>query len=79
MLTETQLAPDPTRIAAGWQHRFVTDSSRAREAMDLYEELGYDVCADPIPPESLDEACRDCWLLTQLRFVMIYTRKKASV
>lgn len=78
VLTETQLAPDPARIAAGWQHRFVTDSTRAREAMDLYEELGYEVCADSIQPQALDEGCSDCWLLTQLQFVMIYTRKKGQ-
>ncbi len=74
--TETQLAPDPARVAAGWERRFVTDATRAHEAMDLYEELGYEVCADPVQAESLEDECRDCWLVTQLRFVTIYTRKK---
>lgn len=76
--TEAQLAADPARVAAGWERRFVTDASRAREAMDLYEELGYEVCADPVQAESLQDECRDCWLVTQLRFVTIYTRTKGQ-
>ncbi len=75
LLTADQLAPDPARVSAGWERRFITDSARAEEALALYRELGYEVCADPVVPQELAEACSDCWLATQLRFVTIYTRR----
>lgn len=75
LLSDDQLQPDPARVAAGWVRRFIADAARAEEAMALYRDLGYEVCADPVALDQLDEGCADCWLLTQLRFVTIYTRK----
>jgi hypothetical protein len=78
VLSEAQLKADPARIADGWERRFVADGQRAREAMELYTQLGYEVCADPVRPEEMDEDCEDCQLLIQLQFKTIYTRKKRS-
>ena len=78
VLGDVQLRPDPERIADGWERRFIADAERATEVIDLYEQLGYEVCADPVRPEQLDDDCSDCWLRTHLQFVTIYTRQNAE-
>lgn len=78
LLTELHLAPDPARVAAGWERRFVTDRTRAREAMELYERLGFDVVADPLRPDDLREECDDCQLVALLKFMTIYTRPRGG-
>ena len=75
LLSESQLAPDPARVADGWERRFVADGPRVEEAMRLYAELGFEVCADPLKPEDLAGECEDCQLLMLLRFKTIYTRR----
>ena len=67
--------PDPARLARGWERRFVVEGSRAEEMTALYRELGYEVCADPVDPEELDDGCRKCALVAALRFRTIYTRR----
>ena len=74
VLSQAQLAPDPARAAQGWERRFIADAERADEAVRLYEELGYEVCADPLRPDDLAGECEDCRLLMLLRFKTIYTR-----
>ncbi len=76
VLSQAQLEADPQRIADGWERRFVADAERAKEAMQLYAQLGYEVCADPVRADQMDEQCADCQLLMLLQFKMIYTRKK---
>ncbi len=77
-LLEAQLSPDPKRIAEGWECRFVTDAQRAEEMVDLYRQLGYEVCADPMRREDLEGECEDCALVMLLQFKTIYTRKKRA-
>lgn len=77
-LSEAQLAPDPNRVASGWVRRFIADAVRAREAIALYESLGYEVCADPLRAEEMADDCQDCVLLAQLGFVTIYTRRSQN-
>jgi hypothetical protein len=74
-LKGAEVAPDPRRIADGWQARFVADGARADEAVRLYRELGFEVAADPIAPEHLSPDCGDCRVVIALRFQMIYTRR----
>ena len=74
VLSQAQIAPDPARAAGGWERRFVADAERAAEAVRLYEELGYEVCADPLRPDDLTGECEDCRLLMLLQFKTIYTR-----
>ncbi|MBE0591396.1 MAG: hypothetical protein IH616_03215 [Gemmatimonadales bacterium] len=76
ILSEAQLAPDPQRVADGWERRFVADGRRAEEMIELYRELGFEVCADPVRPEQVGDDCADCRLLMLLEFKTIYTRKK---
>ncbi|HKJ92220.1 MAG TPA: hypothetical protein VJ957_03580 [Longimicrobiales bacterium] len=74
-LSENALEPDPARVAEGWERRFVADGQRAEEAMALYRELGYEVCADPVRAEELGNECDACRLVALLRFQTIYTRR----
>lgn len=79
VLSARHLAPDPERLADGWERRFTTDAARAAEAMELYRELGYEVCADSVDPEELGEDCDDCQLAALVQFKTIYTRKRKEV
>ena len=75
-LSTGQLAPDPVRVAAGWERRFVADGKRADEAVALYHSLGFEAVADPIRQEELRPGCDDCRVVTLLNFKTIYTRKR---
>ena len=74
MLSDDQFDPDPILAAQGWERRFMADGQRAREAMELYRSLGFDVHAEPVRPEDVADDCGDCRLLMALRFTTIYTR-----
>lgn len=76
VLSEAQLEPDPERVAAGWERRFITDATRSAEMLELYRELGYEVCADPVRPEELLDDCQGCAVVAESQFVTIYTRDK---
>ncbi len=75
VLTDTQLQPDPVRVADGWERRFITDAVRAKEMMELYRELGYEVCADPVKTEELIDDCQGCRVVIESQFMTIYTRE----
>jgi hypothetical protein len=75
MLSEAQLAPDPERVAAGWERRFIADATRTPEVVTLYESLGFEVAADPIRRDDLPDGCDDCQLAQLLGFRTVYTRK----
>jgi hypothetical protein len=76
VLTDAQLQPDPARVAAGWQRRFITDATRSAEILELYRELGYEVCADPVKAQELLDDCQGCRVVVESQFVTIYTRRK---
>jgi hypothetical protein len=78
LVAPRDVRPTAARAAAGWELRFLADRMRAEEAVRLYEQLGFEVAADPVTPEGLPEGCTDCVLATALGFRMIYTRRRAS-
>jgi hypothetical protein len=75
-LSASQIEADPARLAEGWSRRFIIEGARTGEMMRLYEELGYEVCADPIRGETVSSDCADCRLVIMLDFKMIYTRRR---
>jgi hypothetical protein len=77
-LSPAQLQADPELVAQGWERRFTCDESRAREAVELYEKLGYEVRAEPVRPEELDDDCDDCRTVVAFHFLAIYTRRKSA-
>lgn len=74
MLPDAQIAPDPARLAQGWELRFIADEVRAVEMVRLYQQLNFETAIDPIRPGDMGESCADCWLVAQQRLKMIYTR-----
>ena len=66
---------DPKLIAAGWTRRSLAGPDRAREVIDLYESLGYEVKAISLTPADFGPSCRDCAPVICLSYVLIYTRK----
>ena len=72
------LEPDPALVAEGWERRFIADAQRAREAMELYAELGYEVRAEPVRAADLGDDCEGCSIALTLEFKTIYTRKKGQ-
>lgn len=75
-LSEAQLQPDPRLVAEGWQRRFTADAQRAKEAVELYTSLGYEVRAEPVTTADLHDDCDDCLASAALSLCTIYTRKK---
>jgi hypothetical protein len=73
---ESQIRPDPERLAAGWERRFVVEARRAEEFVRLYESLGFEVCADPVRREQVDDDCDDCRIVLLLDYRAIYTRRR---
>jgi hypothetical protein len=76
ILSEEQLQGDPDLLAAGWERRFIADSRRAKEAEQLYRDLGFEVLTEPVSPAEIKDDCADCQLLMALEFRTIYTRKR---
>lgn len=68
------IEPDPARLADGWTRRFVVEGRRAREFVDLYESLGFEVAEDPVRREQVTGDCDDCRIALLLEFRTIYTR-----
>lgn len=68
-------APDPERLRAGWEHRFVADEARAREMAELYRELGFEVAEDPVVPGGLPDGCQQCFGGSPVEHRSIYTRR----
>jgi hypothetical protein len=77
-LSDAQLQPDPLLVAEGWERRFTVDKQRAREVLELYTQLGYEVRAEPMRGEEVQDDCQDCRTVVSYRLLTIYTRKRKS-
>jgi hypothetical protein len=77
-LSDAQLQPDASLIAQGWERRFTANEQRAKEATELYSQLGYEVRAEPVLPEELPNDCQDCKTVVSFYFQTIYTRKRTG-
>jgi hypothetical protein len=75
---ESRIRPDPARVAAGWERRFVMEKSRVADLVALYRSSGFEVAVDAVAPELLDDDCGDCRLVFQLEYVSVYTRRADS-
>ena len=78
-MTEPVIRPDPSRIAEGWEPRFVVEARRVPEYVDLYVSLGFEVLADPVRRDHVaSSSCSDCRVAILLDFRTIYTRRPTS-
>lgn len=78
VLSDALLQPDSALVAEGWERRFTADEQRAKEAVELYTQLGYEVRAKPVRPEELHDDCQDCRTVVSFHFWAIYTRSRTS-
>jgi len=65
---------DPALIAEGWQRRQLADPNRAKESIELYESLGFEVLAKELEPSDFGDDCKTCAVAGCHGYVMIYTR-----
>jgi hypothetical protein len=66
--------------AAGWQRRFEADASRARELVELYSQLSYEVTTCSIEPDEFGPQCGGCAIVASCqRYVAVYTRGHQEV
>lgn len=75
---ETSIRTDPELLAQGWERRYLADPDRAREAVELYTSLGYEVLEHKLSPEDFGEMCGDCPATVCHSYVMIYTRRREN-
>jgi len=67
---------DPELTARGWVRRYLAGPERAREAMETYAAIGYEVLAQELTPTALGPRCLECAAGLCRTYVMIYTRRK---
>lgn len=66
--------PDPKLVAEGWQRRFIADERMARDAVEAYTALGFEVKLVPLKPQEFLEECNECRVQVE-KFHVVYTRK----
>jgi len=67
--------PDPQLVAEGWERRFMADSRRLTEYVELYESMGFETRAEPVRADEIGPECGDCSLVLCRLFITIYTRR----
>jgi hypothetical protein len=77
-LAQSQIADDPSRLAGGWERRFVIEARRVAEYVELYASLGFEVCVDPVRREQVADECDDCRIALLMQFQTIYTRPRGT-
>ena len=75
-LPDFERLPDPKLVGEGWQRRFMADTERLAEYVDLYASLGLEVRTEKVRPEEIADECADCRLIICRQFVTLYTRKR---
>ena len=76
---EASIAADPKLLAEGWVRRHLADRARARESIELYTSMGYEVKTLKLAPSDLGPMCGLCALDVCKSCVLIYTRRKEHV
>ena len=71
--------------SAGWKKQFVACEPRLSEAVEMYEEVGFEVHLEPLPKEADCESCageedegecRICFEGFEDQYKIIFTRPK---
>ncbi len=72
--TGASIKGDPVLEADGWMRRHLADPVRARESVELYESLGFEVLSRPLQPQDFGPECEACAVSVCTSYVLIYTR-----
>jgi hypothetical protein len=75
---EYDIPANPELTAAGWVRRYLADPIRAKEAIELYSSLGYEVRAEKLTPKDFGINCGDCPSVVCDAYVLIYTRRQSE-
>ncbi len=75
---ECSIPADPKLVAEGWIRRHLADSARAKESIDLYTSMGYEVKVQKLTPSDFAPNCGRCASVVCRSCVLIYTRKRDS-
>lgn len=75
---EFTVPADAELLAQGWTRRNLEEPTRARELVDLYESLGFEVKVETLTPQNFPDQCQSCGLSVCSSYVLIYTRKLNS-
>ncbi len=75
---------EDTLAGEGWKKQFVASEPRLSEAVDMYEQAGFDVHLEPLPKEPECESCggtegvlddcRICFEGVEDQYKIIFTR-----
>ena len=61
----------------GWTRQFTADEPRLSEAVEEYQELGFEVLVEPLDPQEMAEGeCATCLMAQCDRYGVIYTRRR---
>ncbi len=71
------LPPERTLVDEGWEWRCNTDQLKAREMVDTYRELGFEVRLVPVNTDLLCDSCDGC-KDTVATFSAVYVRKASG-
>lgn len=72
------IVDDPSLDEAGWVRRHLADPARAKESVELYTSLGFEVLSRRLQPRDFGPQCRDCAVTICRSYVLIYTRSKGD-
>jgi hypothetical protein len=72
----------------GWEKKFVASEPRLSEAVETYEQAGFEVHLEPLPPADemtdvtqlrQDHECRQCFEGFEHQYKIIFTRTKKNI
>jgi len=62
----------------GWTRQFVMDEPRLSEAVELYQEIGYEVHLEQASFEEINQMCKNCLDVDCSKYKTIYIRKRVG-
>jgi hypothetical protein len=70
------MTTDSELQAQGWERRSVLSEPRLSEAVELYEQLGFEVMQLPLDPQNMPEGCSACYQKDIGKYRIVYVRRK---
>ena len=65
-------------VGAGWEKRATYDEPRLSELVEMYKELGYEVCLQQFNPGE-ETGCAECLKVSPEKYKTVYTRKAVDI
>jgi len=75
-------------VKAGWEKRFIACEPRLAEMVEMYQEIGLEVCLEPLPSKEeleregttscTESGCTVCFEVDRERYRIIFTRPSTA-